>query len=88
VVEDGWKLLTNDKGNNHLYQVIDDPQERINLAAEHPERVTALLDRISSWRAELPSVPDSKATSKRRNTEGEKKSAIPSDDDSLPAGTS
>ena len=32
-----------------LFHLLDDPQERHNLAAEHPDRVAALVQKIEAW---------------------------------------
>lgn len=64
---DGWKYLEPSKGprynalvdielGNHpapqLYDLVDDPGERRNLAGEHPERVAELARRLEAVKAE------------------------------------
>jgi arylsulfatase A-like enzyme len=42
VLKDGWKLLINHKGNDFLFNLENDPYERINLIANYPNRVSSL----------------------------------------------
>jgi arylsulfatase A-like enzyme len=47
-----WKLiLAPDEGPRQLYQLAHDPLERVNLAADEPERADALEREIEAWRA-------------------------------------
>ncbi|MCL4683354.1 sulfatase-like hydrolase/transferase [Myxococcota bacterium] len=48
-----WKLVRNSAEPLALYDLAEDPSERRNLAALHPERVAALRTRWESWNAEL-----------------------------------
>ena len=49
-----WKLLEwFEDGALELYDLEDDPGERVNLAREEPDRVRAMLERLRSWRTEV-----------------------------------
>jgi hypothetical protein len=50
VVDGCWKyLLEIDTGRSHLFDVCVDPDEKIDRAAELPERATAYADRVRKW---------------------------------------
>ncbi|MBR9911113.1 MAG: sulfatase-like hydrolase/transferase [Gammaproteobacteria bacterium] len=58
---DEWKLVQEVEQNqlstrvtNHLFRIQDDPNEEHNLAAEYPQLVAQLSDRIQRWRALHP----------------------------------
>ncbi|PXA03538.1 hypothetical protein DDZ13_11180 [Coraliomargarita sinensis] len=54
-----WKLLRDASGDRiELYDVAEDRAERNNLAAENPEKVEALRERLSEWLSELPERPN------------------------------
>jgi arylsulfatase A-like enzyme len=69
-LRDGWKLIIPHKvnvttlaavgskgsGEIELYNVLDDPTEEKNLAAENPEKVKELTEAINGW---WPAVPKS-----------------------------
>jgi len=44
------KLIRGSDGSERLYDVEEDPGERTDRSATHPERVAALGDRLASWR--------------------------------------
>lgn len=48
-----WKLLRGGDGSCRLYDVVADPAEEKDVAADHGELVQALRDRLSQWEAEL-----------------------------------
>jgi arylsulfatase A-like enzyme len=49
-----WKLIRNSTdGPLALYDVVEDPSEDRNVAAQHPERVAALRARWERWNAEM-----------------------------------
>jgi arylsulfatase A-like enzyme len=52
VREDGWKLLVGDDGAR-LYHLPEDPGERRDLAAQEPERVARLRERLAAWEREV-----------------------------------
>lgn len=55
VREGGWKLLCNPDGSNlELYFLSEDPEERRNVATEHPEKVALLKEKLMAWKASLP----------------------------------
>lgn len=61
-IRDGdWKLLADaDGGRIELYNIRQDPEERSNLASEHPDIVGALQADLMTWKASLPTrVADS-----------------------------
>jgi uncharacterized sulfatase len=53
-VKEKWKLIVPDDAGQQpeLYDVIDDPHENKNLAAEHPDVVESLRKRLDQWWAE------------------------------------
>lgn len=55
-VRDGdWKLFAAaDPAKNELYRIPDDPEERTNVAAQHPEQVARLGQLARAWQATLP----------------------------------
>jgi arylsulfatase A-like enzyme len=55
-VRDGnWKLLCEFDGSKpELYQLNSDRGETTNLAAQHPEVVSKLVDGVLAWNAEMP----------------------------------
>jgi arylsulfatase A-like enzyme len=55
-VRDGkWKLLVNaDGAGAELYDVVADPKETRNLAAEQPDVSKRLTDKAVAWRKSLP----------------------------------
>ena len=58
VREGDWKLLCRADGSAvQLYNLIADPGETKNLAAEHPERVHPLTQKLLAWNKTLPSTP-------------------------------
>ena len=58
VREGDWKLLCDyDGGRPELYDLISDPGETENLAAEHPERADRLARTVVDWYASLPRAP-------------------------------
>lgn len=57
VVRDGrWKLFDPNvkKGTILLYDILADPAEQQNVAAEHPEVVTRLRAKLAEWNTTLP----------------------------------
>jgi uncharacterized sulfatase len=55
-VRDGdWKLLMNEDGSGvELYDVVKDPGEAANVAAQNPAIVDKLKQSLKTWRASLP----------------------------------
>jgi arylsulfatase A-like enzyme len=54
VISGDWKLIVPDRRNEpmgvvELFDVAHDPEETRNLAAEQPERVVGLTDRLDKW---------------------------------------
>ncbi len=57
-IRDGdWKLIEwYEDGALELYNIAQDPGERTNLAARHPDRVKALHAQLAAWRKEVKAV--------------------------------
>ena len=50
VVTGEWKLLAPKGGGGlELYQIVNDPHEMKNLAADQPEKAAALLKQLNAW---------------------------------------
>jgi len=47
-----------------LFNLKDDPEERNNLAAQHPKKVTAMLAGIEAFKLSLGELPEAKKTGK------------------------
>jgi arylsulfatase A-like enzyme len=53
--EGDWKLFTNaDRSRIELYNIPRDPEERANVAAQHPQIVERLVDSVLAWGKTLP----------------------------------
>jgi arylsulfatase A-like enzyme len=52
-----WKYLAQD-GFEYLYDLVQDPRERANLAQCEPARFEHLRARYASWAATMPGVPE------------------------------
>jgi hypothetical protein len=53
-----WKLLVNPDGKRaELYRPVDDPEERHNLADQHPDVVDRLKSIVMEWQKTLPPSP-------------------------------
>lgn len=56
-IRDGdWKLQWNDAGDTsqiELFDMVNDSEERINLASKYPERAQALKDKFDAWDSSL-----------------------------------
>jgi arylsulfatase A-like enzyme len=54
VIVDGWKLIRYaDDGKIEVYNLKDDPMEKNNLAAIHPNRTASLIRNLESYLAEV-----------------------------------
>ncbi len=49
-----WRLIVSDRGEAELYDLTSDPDESRNLAAEQPQRVAALEQRLHDWAGSSP----------------------------------
>lgn len=68
VVDQQWKLLTNrDQSHVELYDIVADPLESKDVAAQHPQVIAALKKRLIDWQATLPSQPSGDVFSNLRN---------------------
>lgn len=61
VFNDDWKLVQEIQQDqltttvtNHLFKIVDDPNEYSNLAPTHPDKVQELAELIRDWRALYP----------------------------------
>lgn len=52
-----WKLIQSDAGSSELYDVIGDPEETTNVAAQHPELVRELAALLDARRAAAKTSP-------------------------------
>ncbi len=54
-----WKLLVDADGKRvELYRLVDDPEERHNLADQHPDVVDRLKLIVLQWQKALPPGPE------------------------------
>ncbi len=44
-----FKLIVTGGGKSELYDVVDDPAERRDISAEHPELTSELRDDLTAW---------------------------------------
>lgn len=67
-IQDGnWKLLTNSQlGRTELYNINSDWHEITDVANEHPEKVTDLLNKLKVFQKTLPISPPENCFSKER----------------------
>ena len=82
-----WKLIEFfEEGKLELYNLADDPSERSNLAATHPEKAQAMLKRMQTWRqevgAQMPTPnpnynPNAKAAPRRKRGKSSGKTTQP-----------
>jgi hypothetical protein len=49
LIADRYKLLTNLRDGHELYDLDADPREKHDLAARHPDVVTAMVRQTASW---------------------------------------
>ncbi|WP_136078309.1 sulfatase family protein [Pontiella desulfatans] len=56
VVVDGWDKLIAKPEGKELYNLKSDPDDRNNLAAKHPEKVSKLAKLIEEWVKETPQL--------------------------------
>jgi len=58
-IRDGkWKLLMNpDKSRIELYDIPNDPGEMDNLAAQNPDVVRRMSEKVLAWQKTLPKGP-------------------------------
>ncbi|NVM56822.1 MAG: hypothetical protein HWN51_01695, partial [Desulfobacterales bacterium] len=50
VREGNWKLLVTESKVPELYDLSNDPDEKDNLAGEHPERVDRMRKMMQQWK--------------------------------------
>ncbi len=48
-----WKYINDGNTMDLLFDLKDDPGERVNLGYQHPEIVTGLKARLARWEAEM-----------------------------------
>lgn len=54
ILKDGWKLIINHKGKDFLFNLENDPNERINLITNYPNRSNALRSIFNNTLDEMP----------------------------------
>jgi arylsulfatase A-like enzyme len=69
--DDKWKLIRGSDGSTELYDVAEDPRERIDLSDDHPEQVDRLSASLDDWlnsfkHADVSSTVDMTDGTKRR----------------------
>ena len=47
--EKNWKLIENLQGEKQLYNINDDPMEKVVLADKEPELAAQMSDKLASW---------------------------------------
>ncbi|HUR56632.1 MAG TPA: sulfatase/phosphatase domain-containing protein, partial [Opitutaceae bacterium] len=63
--EGDWKLLLNpDRSRIELYDIPRDPMQVGNVAAEHPDIVARLSEKVLAWHKEMPTGPTEPAVGK------------------------
>lgn len=68
ILDGNWRLLTSMSFDEpELYDVSEDPLERNNLQASHPEIARDLFKKLQVWHASLPEKPDPECYSKYRD---------------------
>ncbi|CAN0367687.1 unnamed protein product, partial [Ectocarpus sp. 4 AP-2014] len=69
IQEANWKLLTNQKLNRtELYNISTDWAERKDVSAENSGRVAAMMEKLHTFEATLPTSPPDNCFSKERET--------------------
>lgn len=69
VLDQHWKYLTSeDSEHSELYNLAKDPFEQDDVAADHPEVVEQLQNRLSIWKDTLPERPTGDVFSKERRS--------------------
>ena len=58
VVAGDWKLVAYWSGTRELYDLVDDPGEKQDIASKHPERVRELSELLAGWRADVGLQPE------------------------------
>jgi len=53
MLRQGWKYLSDVKGNEYLFHLSEDEAETKNLAPEQPGRLAAMKQRYEAWRKEV-----------------------------------
>ena len=68
IVDQKWKLMTNsDSSYMELFDIAADPYENSDLKEEEPETVKRLLEKLSGWKATLPTEPSGNVFSDERS---------------------
>jgi N-acetylgalactosamine-6-sulfatase len=68
VVDQNWKLVSNsDHSHIELYDIVADPYEKKDLIDTEPETVQALLKKLETWKATLPTKPSGNVFSEERS---------------------
>ena len=68
IVDGKWKMLADEETPYiELYDIVNDPYEKVDLKEQRPNVVATLREKIKSWRASLPAKPDPKNFSSLRS---------------------
>ena len=59
-----WKVVITSKGSPELFNVVTDPAERRNAAAQYPDRVKELKSALDQWLATEVSLPGTQPNSR------------------------
>ncbi|TWT81320.1 Arylsulfatase precursor [Planctomycetes bacterium CA13] len=52
-----WKYHVNRRDGDELYDLVNDPNETVNVIAKHPEKASSMLKSITAWDESLPALP-------------------------------
>ena len=61
ITRDGFKLIRSNQGDVWLYDLSNDPDELVNVADAHPDRVQALSAELDAWLTAHPPLADAGA---------------------------
>ncbi|MCA9062139.1 MAG: sulfatase-like hydrolase/transferase [Planctomycetaceae bacterium] len=68
IVDRNWKLLTStDQSHFELYDLNQDPLEKVDLSSSRPAIVAELLQKLNDWQASLPAHPSGDVFSQERD---------------------
>ena len=52
-----WKYHVNKRDGDELYDLVNDPNETVNVIAKHPEKASSMLKSVEAWDDSLPALP-------------------------------
>ena len=69
ILEGKWKLHSDKKSEKfELYDVTEDPLEKVDLSSGHPKVVEQMAEKLEAWKQSLPRQVDLRLLSKLRGT--------------------